>query len=39
MGISATFFWIIFEATGSISAYLAYKDFCKFQTNQDQYIV
>ena len=33
MGISAAFFWSIFEATGSVSAYLAYKDF--FEVKQE----
>ncbi len=27
MGLTAAFFWRIFEETGSIAAYLAYKQF------------
>ncbi|MFW5980108.1 MAG: YqzL family protein [Bacillota bacterium] len=40
MGLTATFFWRVFEETGSIRAYLAYKHFFKVkkQQNKENYI-
>ncbi|MFW6257019.1 MAG: hypothetical protein ACOC2O_02645 [Bacillota bacterium] len=38
MGVFASFFWSIFEATGSISAYLAYRDFFRIQREHDNII-
>jgi hypothetical protein len=29
MGLTATFFWRVFEETGSVKAYLTYKEFFK----------
>ncbi|MFW6022217.1 MAG: hypothetical protein ACOCQW_01685 [Halanaerobiaceae bacterium] len=32
MGLTAVFFWRLFEETGSINAYLAYKQLFLFMT-------
>ncbi len=37
MGITAIFFWKLFEMTGSIKAYLAYKEF--FQNKNEENFV
>ena len=36
MGLTATFFWRIFEETGSVNAYLTYKQFFKVKTSEDK---
>ncbi|MFW5988396.1 MAG: YqzL family protein [bacterium] len=35
MGVSAIFFWKIFELTGSIRAYLAYKEFFRCHKSEN----
>ncbi len=39
MKLTASFFWKIFEETGSISAYLAYKHFFRMKVSKREKLV